>query len=158
MLTTSPSPGRDPASIREEEGLGTHWTNLRTEASIAITTALEGDDEDRYRAVTEHLEYLLDIPRDPNESDNELMVRLLANFLDQIGPLRRAGGMNAFDALFWMTDAGWDVEVALNNMQVAEERGRNPESSSDEDASEKLGEESEEAPVSRVFHYVPVLP
>jgi len=140
-LTTPP--GRDPLAMREEEGLGPHWSMLRDEAGVAVRTALFGEDDDRYNAVMDNLHHLQGIEREPNEHDHDLMARLISIFLDRAGLARRAGGLDALDALFWVTDAEWDIETALNDLAAAEEEGRNPELDFDELEEESMAESDE---------------
>ena len=143
--------GRDPFAVREQEGLGLHWSMLRAEAGLAIRRALTGNDPEHQAAIEESLQFLERFPREQDENDAELMVRLLSVFLDRIGPERqREGGMDAMDAIFWMTDAEWNEEVAINALTAAEEQDQNTEEyeeSSEEEVEEGIRPEPE-APVS----------
>ena len=99
-------------------------------AADAIDYAERGSEYEPYRAVIDNLHYLSRFPRAPDESDHELMVRLLAHFLQLVGSVRLRS-MTADDAVFWLTEAEWNEETAMNNILAAEERGQNPEAASE---------------------------
>ena len=61
--------------------------------------------------------------------------------------------MDAMDAIFWMTEAGWSEEIAVDNVFAEEERGEileEAEESSEEVVEERVSLESE-VPVSFVY-------
>ena len=88
---------------------------------------MTGADTELNLVVTANWELLAGLARHPNEIDQDVMVRLVTTFLERAGRTRRSDGLNAVDAIFWLTDAEWIVEEALDDLVEAEAAAENPE-------------------------------
>ena len=125
------NPGRMLQQMAMEADLGPHWTGLYTEAQNAINEALSGDDHLLSRAFNAGFDGIYSIaPVRPDETREQMMVRILAHFLDHIGAGRREA-MDGTDAIFWLADAGWNLERALHDFYAEEEESPSTESSSE---------------------------
>ena len=107
------SSGKDPLVAKAEEGEGPYWTHLRAAAATAVELAQEGNDPELTRLYDENLQYLGDAVRDESESEADVMIRLLADFLDYFIRAYRSGEVDARDAMLWMTDNRWNLRHAI---------------------------------------------
>ncbi|KAK4692599.1 hypothetical protein P7C71_g4634, partial [Lecanoromycetidae sp. Uapishka_2] len=129
-----------PAEVLE---LGPHWTNLRNQAREALIT--ETRDVDMEEALETASSSLARIPRGLEETNEDVSVRLVAAFLDRVGTGMRANGFDAHEAVMYMTEALWDIDVGMNNFlaQQAEDSARESEEVTVAATGETVPEESE---------------
>ena len=100
---------------------------LQDEARLAIDAGLTGTDDTLRTVITANWELLADLDREPHETDRDVVVRVIATFLERAGTSRRSEDLDAVDAIYWLTDVDWNIDDALDDLVEAEQAAENPE-------------------------------
>lgn len=98
---------------------------------------------------------LASVPRDAEETDEDVSVRLTAALFDRVGSDMRAVGFDAHEAVMYMAEALWDADTAMNNFLArgAEDSARESDESAAATGGATKEEEEIEEVVSRHCHH-----